>query len=221
MSSDPDHYETLGVSKDASKAEIKDAFRKHARKSHPDRPGGDKEKFQREQKAYAVLSDQKTREQYDHTGEGGSVVPTITQRAFEELAALFSAVFLANLNNIESIDILKTINLQIEGAMTKPRKTIVELQKRMQKIISAKSRMTHNSKNETPDIFNNIIEAELSATKHQITGEENNVAVCEKMLELAKNYVYEFDTFTAQERPKKHQNLLDNLTHMMEMELGR
>lgn len=219
MSSDPDHYETLGVPKDANKAEIKHAFRKHVRKSHPDRPGGDKEKFQREQKAYAVLSDQKTREQYDRTGKDGNAVPTITQRAYEELASLFSTVFLHNLDNIESIDILETINIQIKGAMTDPRKSIIELQKRMQKILAAKSRMTHDNKNKAPDIFNNIIEAELSATKCLIATEARTITVYEKMLELSKDYVYEFDTFAAQERPKSSKNLLDDLTRLME--LGR
>ena len=67
-----DHYETLGVSKDATPQEIKKAYRKLASKHHPDK-GGDQEQFKRIQGAYDVLSDPQQRSQYDNPnpfGEG-------------------------------------------------------------------------------------------------------------------------------------------------------
>jgi len=51
-----DHYETLGVNKDAKADEIKSAFRKLAKEHHPDIPGGNAAKFQQIQEAYEVLS---------------------------------------------------------------------------------------------------------------------------------------------------------------------
>ena len=65
---DKDYYTTLGVSKDATDAEIKKAYRKLARKYHPDTNPGDKvaeEKFKEISQANQVLSDKETREQYD------------------------------------------------------------------------------------------------------------------------------------------------------------
>ena len=55
-----DLYETLGVSRDASEAEIKKAYRARARSAHPD-AGGDEEEFKQVQHAYNVLRDPQQR----------------------------------------------------------------------------------------------------------------------------------------------------------------
>jgi molecular chaperone DnaJ len=62
-----DYYKLLGVSKDASQAEIKTAFRKLAHKHHPDK-GGDAEKFKEINEAYQVLGKEEKRKQYDQFG---------------------------------------------------------------------------------------------------------------------------------------------------------
>ena len=69
-----DFYETLGVARDASEADIKKAYRKLARQYHPDRNPGDKQaeaRFKEVQSAYDVLSDKTKREQYDRFGTTG------------------------------------------------------------------------------------------------------------------------------------------------------
>lgn len=63
-----DYYDILGVSKDASKEDIKKAFYNLAHKHHPDK-GGDAEKFKEISQAYQVLSDDKKRAQYDRHGQ--------------------------------------------------------------------------------------------------------------------------------------------------------
>jgi molecular chaperone DnaJ len=66
-----DYYELLGVSRKAAQKEIRQAYRKLARKYHPDLNPGDKsseEKFKQVQEAYDVLSDAKKRQMYDQFG---------------------------------------------------------------------------------------------------------------------------------------------------------
>jgi molecular chaperone DnaJ len=73
MAEKRDYYEVLGVSKNASKDEIKDAYRKLAMQYHPDRnkaPDAE-EKFKEISEAYAVLSDDEKRQQYDTLGHAG------------------------------------------------------------------------------------------------------------------------------------------------------
>ena len=66
-----DYYEVLGVSKDADEDTLKKAYRKLAKKYHPDANPGDKEaeaKFKEASEAYAILSDADKRRQYDQFG---------------------------------------------------------------------------------------------------------------------------------------------------------
>src|SRR5438067_12103585 len=75
-----DYYSTLGVAKTANEKEIKQAYRKLARKHHPDVNPGDKAaeaKFKEGQQAYDILSDAEKRSLYDRYGKA----------AFEGMAA--------------------------------------------------------------------------------------------------------------------------------------
>ncbi len=68
-----DYYEILGLSKTASQEEIKSAYKKFAKKYHPDvsKEDGASEKFKEVSEAYAVLSDSNKKSQYDQFGHAG------------------------------------------------------------------------------------------------------------------------------------------------------
>ena len=79
MAEKRDYYEVLGVSKNADDDELKRAYRKLAKKYHPDANPGDEsaaEKFKEASEAYSVLSDAEKRKRYDQFGhaafEGGA-----------------------------------------------------------------------------------------------------------------------------------------------------
>ncbi len=103
MSEKRDYYEVLGVAKSASASELKNAFRSLARKYHPDRSQEDnaEEMFKEIQEAYAVLSDDEKRAQYDrfgHNSPGGSPFSGFGGRGFNiNLEDILGGDFFSNI----------------------------------------------------------------------------------------------------------------------------
>ena len=93
-----DYYALLEVSREATAAEIKKAYRRLAMKYHPDRNPGDKaaeEKFKEIQRAYDVLSDEQKRAAYDRYGHAGvdSAAAGAGAAGFDDFTEAFSDIF--------------------------------------------------------------------------------------------------------------------------------
>ena len=78
-----DLYTTLGVERDAKAGDIKDAYRRRVKETHPDR-GGDEQVFRQIQKAWDILRDDRKRERYDKYGE---TEPNESLRRLQNLAS--------------------------------------------------------------------------------------------------------------------------------------
>ncbi len=103
MAEKRDYYEVLGVSRNASKDEVKDAYRKLAMQYHPDRnktPDAE-EKFKEISEAYAVLSDDQKRQQYDTLGHVGFDQRYTTEDFVLNKIEFFSLVLCVILDAIE------------------------------------------------------------------------------------------------------------------------
>jgi molecular chaperone DnaJ len=119
-----DYYVVLGVSKDASEAEIKRAFRELARKHHPDvNPDDGGERFREINEAYAVLSDKDTRSRYDRWGHaddsagGFSAVVDVAQEIIND-------VFRRRRTKHKGKDVRYTLEVSFEESIFGASKTI-------------------------------------------------------------------------------------------------
>ena len=94
-----DYYEVLGVPRNASKEDLKKAYRKVAMKYHPDRNKGDRQaedKFKEASEAFEVLGDQEKRSRYDqfgHAAEGMGVEWVVSEELAEVDSEMFSEIF--------------------------------------------------------------------------------------------------------------------------------
>ncbi|MGH2693636.1 MAG: molecular chaperone DnaJ [Actinomycetota bacterium] len=120
-----DHYETLGVSRDAAQDEIKRAYRRLARAHHPDANRNDPdaaERFKEIQRAYEVLSDPEKRRRYDLFGDDRVGAAHFTD--FGGISDLFSAFFGGGARSrrgrgpARGADVLAEVEITLEQAAT-------------------------------------------------------------------------------------------------------
>lgn len=135
-----DYYETLGVDKSASADDIKKAFRRLARKYHPDLNPGDKaseQKFKEINEAYTILSDPKKKEEYDRFGKapfqpGGAWYEDTSTPRYEDIFGMgdiFGDIFGRQQGRAESAhergeDILTGLTVSLEEAFSGTQKSI-------------------------------------------------------------------------------------------------
>jgi len=87
------YYEILDVSKLATEKEIKKAYRKLAKKYHPDEQTGDQVKFNQVKEAYEILTDPEKRKNYDQTGGNTTQKPTTAPQPPQDAESKLKEIF--------------------------------------------------------------------------------------------------------------------------------
>ncbi len=85
MADQVNYYEVLGVPRNASQSEIKNAYRKLAKERHPDHPGGSQQEFSLLQEAHDVLSDPERRRQHDQALDLAYAADQLSELDFSQL----------------------------------------------------------------------------------------------------------------------------------------
>lgn len=194
MTTDP--YKTLNVDKTATQAEIKEAYKKLAQKHHPDR-GGDKEKSQAINDAYAIIGNKANRKRFDETGDHKQ--PDNRTAAINGIVSLFFLIIeqvdIENTHPLNQVHIFESVKENIKIAKNETMKVHEKRKENINKLEKVKKRITKTGDGE--NIIFAAIDQRIEELKKQEAETLRMIAIAELSLEILKDYDYqvEFEQF--------------------------
>lgn len=180
-------YEILGVKKDATIKEIKDAYRKKSIENHPDKEGGSVEKMAAINHAKDILTDEAKRERYDRTGSDGKE-PSFDQRFKQTIDNLLMQIIKEPANDPEKVDVISLMKGSIEDGLADYKKKKDTMVLQLNRMIIIKKRT--NSKDNT---IHFVLEERIDQCNKAIAKMSDEILYCEECLEFLKLYEYKFE----------------------------
>jgi curved DNA-binding protein CbpA len=182
-------YDELGVAKDASKADIKRAYRKRARETHPDKPGGDKEAFQKVSLAYALLTDDGRRADYDATGN--TRVNNRQAQQMEFIAGMvLSLIDQMPEEDIDSENLIEHVRINLRQGLTRGQQSIKDIQRAIAKRERAKARVIKKS---GENLIAAMIAGDINARQQRIEALRDEIQAGHEMLAMLEDYHYQME----------------------------
>lgn len=181
-----DYYAILGVAKDATQETIRKAYKNLIHKYHEDRPDGDKEKAQRLNESYAVLSDADKRAQYDKFGR--EKLNNIHYEAMNQVVILYEHQLNRVLEHggvdLNAHDFKRYLARDLRTAIDQAKQNRNTIERELNQLNKGlkRWRKANNSTNASPEelervLRNKIEEKEESLRKHQYMEEVANLAL--------------------------------------------
>jgi curved DNA-binding protein CbpA len=183
-----DLYADLGLARDASPDDIKKAYRSLAQKLHPDKDGGDKDKFQRVQAAYDILSDPEKRQRYDTTGktkEGPSIEDEALSGMIQIVQQVIDGVEVEHRNIIH---VTRDHTIKLKGKVIAEKN---DFSKRIKKREQVVKRLTRKAGE--PNLIILAMQNAIVDLRKQHDRCERNEKVFECILRMLSDYEYRTD----------------------------
>lgn len=174
-----DHYNSLGVGKSASKAEIRAAYRRRARKTHPDK-GGAAGDFQQVQKAYAILGDDSKRANYD---AGGEEALNPKQQAVVELGNLLTLCL------EQEGDLVERMKGAVKSMRAKDKDAANAMRRKANKLEKMVKSLRYKGKDQ--NLLAAMIEVNITRCRGSVKLLESRDEVFVEMLTILANYEVE------------------------------
>lgn len=179
-------YDVLGVASDASPSDIKKAYRKLAKKHHPDAGGADDDRFSAITKAYNVLSDEAKRKHYDETGEGDDPPDNAHSEALNLIVHILVQIVAAL--PAEGIDIIGKIREVILKGDEANRNRLKAIDAEVAKLNKVIKRLKGGTGFIEKALQSSIADAEKSRVQTNAM-----LVTTARALEMLKDYSYEVD----------------------------
>lgn len=181
----PNHYDVLGVARDATPEEIKAAFRRKSSEHHPDK-GGDADAMAAVNRAWEVLGDAARRAQYDADGTDQQL--DLDAMASGVLASMFSGA-LQQASQDHTLDPVRFTKYQLHNRVTEAKNEIKAAERAIVQLTKQRGSVRRKTEGQ-PNLVHSIIDARLKAVRASIPQNEKVVSVTERALELLRDYEY-------------------------------
>jgi curved DNA-binding protein CbpA len=178
------------VPRDADEAAIRRAYRRAAKRAHPD-GGGSPEAFERVSTAMRVLVDPRARQKYDTTGEAEPPGPD--QTVSDALNAAGSALFTAlqQVHSVETMDVLTQARQHLHQQIRGCKDAIVSIKQVIAKCEKVELRIKRKGrKRDNP--LRDMIVGQISMFRRTIALNEQNIKTNEAALKILAEYEYQF-----------------------------
>lgn len=172
------HYEVLGIEKTATPAEIKKAYKRMAKKHHPDR-GGDAQAMVLVNKAYDTLMDPAKREHFNLTGEDKPLTD-IDIEARNSILQLFGALLAQGRVNVpaRATRAANTGMIEIKAELAEHKRKYEELQKRRDEVTCT----------DPENLWIRLVDSTLAQARGQIALIERKLEIANRVVEMLKAY---------------------------------
>lgn len=180
-----DLYAELGVARDATLADIRKAYRKLVKTTHPD-TGGDPEAFRRLTLAHDVLSDPERRKRYDETGEFDNAVDNTDAQAIGVIDSLLNRI--VQDESASSRDIIAWMRSRIEDDVAEANRYIADMSGHEKRLIALAKRITKRPKN---DIVGRALQGKIEVVATAIKGARRNIVALKRADDMLKDYAFD------------------------------
>lgn len=187
-----DPYKTLGVAKDADATTIKRAYRKRAKKVHPDAGGTDAE-MAALSAAHAILSDPVKRLTYDRTGTVDDEPSQVDANAKGMIAALIDEV-LVNHNGAWHVDVVGFMRTRLREAIADTQRQISSVQSRIGQAEKIAARFKTKA---GTNLLRDLVEERLRALRAAVAAGDSHIETVKRAQQLIKDQSFEVDAAPA------------------------
>lgn len=181
-------YTILGLNKDASKEEIKEAYKKLAKLHHPDK-GGNEEMFKLIKSAYELLINEESINHFDETGE--VLKNDFTQR-FNNFIEKVVVPSIHQILNVGTVDVIKHIGNAVKQVSTELQIAYKGIEENKTKLSEVLSRL--QSKSVSDQLLTESLENVLQKDEYRLKSIQSDLKFLDKCLEIIKGYGYKVDS---------------------------
>lgn len=169
-------YATLGLNPDATEEDVREAYRRKAKDTHPDAPGGNADEFRKVASAHLVLKDPVRRKRYDETGEADDRADNPDVGALNIIAGMIETIIREG-SDAMTVDLIDAMRQQLDdiikklgAAITKgnaARKRAAKMQKRFKRKSQGTNMLDRMIQHQIDGIDRSIAQVTADKAKHE------------------------------------------------------